>query len=327
MTILKAAFSFICLLLFFDGLFSQEVKIITVPANVPIEEGKTKEVLIANLSKDEIYRIPFLYLVDNNFYLACENPARVLKMSPTGKIIGQLGREGQGPGEFIWIGEIKPFKDKIAIIESKLQKLVFYDKNLQYHSEFRFHSYFNGFVVDKGSNYIFYGNPSLEYYFYYYSEEGKFKGKFGKTVNNNYKNFCFDSVRYAMVLENETGMWACFKNRYDLRYYKNKKLHVEIKEMKGYFRGEEQIIGGRKIFMYTDRSLILARNNHLLYYIYLIEPKIFCDIFDLDSLSLLRRIKFDKNYRQVCHYSDNVFFGLAYDKNEDNDVLFFKIEL
>jgi hypothetical protein len=41
-------------------------------------------------------------------------------------------------------------------------------------------------------------------------------------------------------------------NRYDLRYYKNGRLAVEIKNRRNFFASDEKDYGGQKIKSYTD---------------------------------------------------------------------------
>lgn len=309
--------------------FSQNVKVIHIPDDVTIEEKAARETLVHNLSQEEIYNSLSLNVIDGFIYLDMEKPVEIIKLNLKGKVVKRVGRRGQGPGDLIWISRIEEFKGNIAVLDSKNQKVAIFNKELEFIREFKLTLPFFGFLVDNQNRFIFYSNASSDHYFTLYTENCKFINKFAKTLTSRAeyrKTFNFDSVRYTLYIPEEDGIWACFKNRYDLRYYEKTKLSVEIKERKGFFKGERQNMGGREIVLHLDRAVHLARFKSQLFYFYRIDKNLFCDIFNLSDYRLQRRVKFKRNYRHVAHYKDNIFYALGYDTNDEQDLLLFKLE-
>jgi hypothetical protein len=311
-------------------ILSQNVKVIHIPDDVKIEENTAREILVHNLSREEIYRSLSLNVIDGFIYLDMEKPVEIIKLNLKGKTVKRAGGRGQGPGEFIWISGIREFKGNIAVLDTKTQKMVIFNKNLELIREFKLTLPFFGFLVDNNNRFIFYGNASSDHYFTVYTQDGKFTNKFAKTLTSRaeYRKILnFDSVRYTLYIPGEDGIWTCFKNRYDIRYYRKTKLSVEIKEKKGFFKGERQNIGGREIVLHLDRAVHLARSNSQLFYFYRLDDNLFCDIFNLSDYQLQRRIRFKMNYKHVAHYRDNIFYALGYDTNDEEDLLLFQLEL
>jgi hypothetical protein len=307
----------------------REAKIVFIPDDVKIEENAARETLVHNLSREEIYKSLSLNVIDGFIYLDMEKPVEIIKLNLKGKTIKRAGRRGQGPGELIWISGIREFKGNIAVLDTKTQKVVIFNKSLEFIREFKLTLPFFGFLVDNNNRFIFYGNASSDHYFTVYTQNCKFTNKFAKTLTSRaeYRKILnFDSVRYTLYIPEEDGIWACFKNRYDLRYYRKTKLSVEIKEKKGFFKGERQNIGRREIVLHLDRAVHLARSNSQLFYFYRLDHNLFCDIFNLSDYLLQRRIIFKTNYKYIAHYKDNIFYALGYGTNDEQDLLLFQLE-
>jgi hypothetical protein len=309
--------------------FSKNVKVIHISDNVIISENAAKETFVHNLSKEEIYKSLSLYVIGGAIYLDIEKPVEVIKLSLKGKTENRFGRRGQGPGDLIWISCIREFNENICILDTKNQKVAIFNKRLEFIREFKLNLPFFGFIVDNKNRFIFYGNASLNKYFALYTKNCKFIKYFAKitTSRDEYRKILnFDSVRYTLYIPEEDGIWACFKNRYDLRYYEKMDLSVEIKARKGFFKGERKNSGGREIIIYLDRAVHIARQKNNLFYFYRIDDNLFCDIFDLDNYLFQRRIKFEKNYRYIAHFKENIFYAIGYDTNDEQDLLLFKLE-
>ncbi|NIM12411.1 MAG: hypothetical protein GTO45_09880 [Candidatus Aminicenantes bacterium] len=142
------------------------------------------------------------------------------------------------------------------------------------------------------------------------------------------KILLFDYISNTLYIPEENGIWVSFRNRYDLRYYKDEKLLVEIKAKKFFFSGEEQERMGRKFMYYKDRSVLLAKLKDELLYFYKKDNQFFCDVFNLsNNYQLKRRIKFPVRwYPRLAHHKGYTFYGLRFD-NEREHVLLERIKI
>ena len=310
-------------------LLPQSVRIVRIPDEVKAVENEVVEVYAHNMSGEEIYRAHRMYISNNYIYLASDKPVEMIKLSLNGEVVGRVGRKGQGPGEFLFIFGIYGFGKNIYILDTRIQKLVIYNDGLEFVKEYKLRERYSYCLIDNKKSFVLYGRPSADYYFSVYSERLKFLRYFGRSMtsaSDNMKKFSFDLVRYAVYVQEEDGIWACFKNRYDLRYYKQEKLIAEIKAKTGFFSGKEQDNFGRKYMEYKDKSLHLAKDNNRLYYLYNKDNRTYCDIFDLSDYKLMQRLKFAFKYIRIVYHKENTFYALRYDKNEDRDVLFVRLK-
>jgi hypothetical protein len=115
-----------------------EAKIVyIIPDDVKIEENTASETLVHNLSQEEIYQSLRLNVIDGFIYLEMEKPVEIIKLNLKGKTVKRASRRGQGPGELIWISGIREFKGNIAVLDTKTQKVVIFNKNLELIREFK----------------------------------------------------------------------------------------------------------------------------------------------------------------------------------------------
>jgi radical SAM protein with 4Fe4S-binding SPASM domain len=180
----------------------------------------------------EIYDFLSIYVIDENIYITNWTPRELVKLSLQGKLLGRAGRQGQGPGEFLWMETVYEFEGNIALLDSRRFVLMLYTKTLKFIREMRLKKHKMGFMVDKENNFIFFGSRQRDFYFEKYSKDMVPIEYFGPSVSSrsSWKNRkLFDDVRCALYVPEENGIWAAFKDRYDIRYYKNQKLAVEIK--------------------------------------------------------------------------------------------------
>ena len=66
-----------------------------------------------------------IYLLPDGFLLADKQNARLFRYSADGKFINTIGRRGNGPGEFIRIGDVQIIEDQIHMYDNSGQELVF----------------------------------------------------------------------------------------------------------------------------------------------------------------------------------------------------------
>ncbi len=318
------------LLLGVQQILAQNVKTVYIPDNIKAEENSAKETFVHNLSDEKIFVSGAIYAIDDKIYFLNKNPLEIIKLTLQGKVLIRNKNYGEGPGEFLQLFGLRAYNGDIVVQDCKAHKMIFYTKNLEFKKEFRFRDQFLNFFINKKNEFVLCNNSRMAYYFVVINETGKVIRKFGKAITSpaeKRKMILFDTVSFITYLPGKDGIWASFRNRYDLRYYEKEKLVLEIKAKKGYFKAEEQEVMGRKYLRYVDRAVHIAREKDRLYFYYRKDKKIYCDIFNLNNYRLLRRVKFKINYRHITHHKNNVFYALAYEKNEDQELLLFKLEV
>lgn len=320
-------------MLVFSGahaLLPKGTKTITIPGEIKEETHTARETLVRNLSEVEIYEYFSLFVIDESIYIANMNPAEIVMVSLQGKLLGRVGKPGQGPGEILRIDHISKFDGNIAILDSRRNALLVYTGDLKFIREVKMEAFHMGFLLAESKNFIFYGAGGGDYYFTSYTADLTLTDRFAEKKSSRserVKKKLFDAVRFALYVPQENGIWASFKNRYDLRYYKDKKLSVEIKAEKGFFSVEEKNYGGRIVAICKDaRAICLAQSGGKLYYFFRKSGTMYCDIFDTNSHRLLRRIRLKSDHRKISHFKKNIFYSLCMDESEEN-VMLFKLKL
>jgi len=331
---MKKIFVIIIVLGIFPSLTVSGANVVYIPDNVKVEENVLKATTIRNLSDIDIYRCGPINLIDDFIYLLDYDNYRVVKLSFQGKLVAQFGRKGAGPGEFMALSGISRFKKNIAVTER--YKVVICDKDLNYLKEMKLKQRFHDLISATDNRIYFYNNPSYyNYYFTIYTEGFKPLKKFGiknpnakeKIITHiNYK-LSWDIVCKTLYVPEEKGIWVSFSNRYDLRYYKDEKVVVDIKSKRQIYSSYEDEFSGVKVKMYSDYSLLIARHENLLYYCYKLGDNRFCDVFDLSkNFRLHRRLKFPFPYKQLVLSNGSIFYGLRYDP-DGKEVFFDRIQI
>ena len=312
------------------NLAAQQVKTYYVPKDVKIEENVAKETVVHNLSEEELYRFGPIYIIDGFIYFQNRKPYEIVKLTLQGKAVLRNRNQGTGPGEFKFHADMRPYKDKIADLDDGSRKIIIFTKDLEFLREFKVVNHYMGFFVRNENEFVFFSGTDLDSYFFVHDSMGKFLRKFGKRVTTKEENdrmFLFDSVRCIHYIPESDGIWASFKNRYDLRYYEKEKFKLEIKGPKGYFKSKDEDYGGRKVRMFSDRAVYLSKVKDRLFFFYWKDGALLVDLFDLNNYRLVRRIKFRVVYQCVTHYNGNVFYALGYSNNEEQDLLLYKLEI
>lgn len=316
-----------------------KVKVVHLPDEIKVEKNVAKETVVRNLTEEaELFKTHPFFLIDGFIYMFKRKPAELIKFTNDGKIVGRVGREGQGPGEFGSVWAISKYNGNLALLDSKRLKLIIYSKNLEYLNEFKLPKMYMGFWVDRKNRFVFYSeaNSMADFYFSVYKENFQFLNAFGETraspFSGDVRKYLgnLDSVENHVIIPEEDGIWCSFKNRYNLRYYLNEKLTIEIKAHENYFKRKEEIVRGITYVSYNDRSLQLCRHKNILYHFFRLDKNRYCDLFDLRTHLLLRRIQFEKKYSRMVHSSEKTFYGLAYqleESGEDKDIVLVKIVL
>ena len=310
-----------------------EAKTIYIPENIAIEENAIQVTPIRNLSEAEIYHTFSIDVIAGFIFITDYRTPCIIKLSPQGEIMARFGGKGQGPGESPKFHGVSGFKENIAVLGRN--KVIICSRDLKYLSEKRLEQFFIGFIVSTDNQVYFYNNPSYEnYYFSVYNQDFKFVKKFGiknpdfkekKITMQNYKP-SMDTIRCVHYVPEENGIWVSFRDRYDLRCYKNERVVVDIKTKKPFFASKDEVFSGEKITAYTDHSDLITKQDNQLYHFYVKNEQLFCDVFDLNgSYRLLRRIKFPYRYR-LAHSHESIFYGLRVDK-DTGDIYLNKLKI
>jgi hypothetical protein len=303
-----------------------EVKVVYIPDKIDVEENAVEAETIANMSEIDIYRCCPIYVIDDFIYITETSTPRVVKLSYQGKLISQFGRKGQGPGESSRFIGLSKFKENIAVMGN--YKVIICNKDLKYLREIKLKQMFTGLILATNNKIYFYDNPTyFNYYFTVYSEDFKYLKRFGiknpkakkKKIDFRHYTLSWDIIRNTLYVPEENGIWVSFRNRYDIRYYKDEKVVVDIKSKKQMFAASEEESMGIKTKMYTERSILIAKHENQLYYCYTQGDNIICDVFNLsENYHLYRRFKFPFFYRALAHATASIFYGLRYDADREN---------
>ena len=249
-----------------------EAKIVYIPDKINVEDDSVQATIIVNMSEIEIYKCYPIYIIDDFIYIADMSNHRVVKLSYQGKVISQFGRKGQGPGESSRFIGLSKFKENIAVIGK--YKVIICNKDLKFLREIRLKERFHDLILSTNNKIYFYNNPSyFNYYFTVYTEDFKYLKRFGikdpkakkKEIDFRHYTYSWDIIRGTLYVPGENGIWISFRNRYDIRYYKDEKVVVDIKSKKQMFAANEEEFMGIKTKMYTDRSILIAKHENQLY--------------------------------------------------------------
>jgi len=309
------------------ALLQGETKIVYIPDKINIEANAAHATTIRNVSEIGIYRTNNIYFIDDFIYISDFLTPQVIKLSLQGKVVGRFGRKGEGPGESKNFLEVCKFKENLAVIGYR--KLIICNKELQFQKEIRLKHFYTGLFLTVDNKVFFYNTqPNSDYYFSVYTDDFEFLDNFGlkninpkknKTGNNKFYSL-WDRVQNTLYLPQKNGFWVSFRDRYGLRFYKDKTLVVDIKAKKPVFTSTEQEMMGKKFtFSATDWPRLIAEQQNQLYYFFKKGGSLFCDVFDLsDNYRFLHRLKVPFVYRNLTHVNDYIFYGLRYDENKEN---------
>lgn len=309
--------------------FPQAVKDIHIPKDIEIDEGAFKATFISNLSEAGIYQYTGIHVADEFIYIGSDKQQELFCFNLQGELIAKIDTKGQGPGSFSICMGLKPYKGNIAFMSPFDFKIVILNKELEFIKQIKLRKSYMSFIVNNKNEFICNTMGSFsENYFDVYDENGNFLRQFGEiqtTLSDERRMRSFDSVGGTVYIPEEDGLCVRFRNRYDLQYFEKEKLVAEIKEKKGYFKAEEREQMGRKYLSYLDRGLNIVRIKDKLYYFYYKDNTVYLDIFDIGTFRLIKRIKYKKNYGEMTHYRENVFYAIKY--NEDYEVELYKLEI
>jgi hypothetical protein len=322
----------ICLLLLGSFLFSENHERIKIPDNIKIEENGFNEILIKNLSDDEeIYYAIGITIIDENIFIGNAKPVEIVKLNLKGETVQRGGKEGRGPGEFVYCLCPKEVNNKLVFFDIH-NKLIFYTTDLKFIKEFKLPIYAGDYIFNNKDEFIFPQNYSARHgkYFGVYTINGKFLRSFGKRKigfdakkHNADKAFCM-----AYDLKKD-GLWVAFGNRYDLNYYEHERVKIEICEKKDFFKEfkTKEENSGEIYTDYTGRPLKLEVVKDKLFYFFRKDKQYFCDIFNKNNYTIKKRIKLKNHYRRITYYKNHIFYATCMGSDNKDEVRLYRLEL
>ncbi len=164
-------------------LLAKGVKTVVLPVDIKIEENVVKETVVCNLSEEDIFRANAIYFIDGFLYALNMKPIGVIKLTPEGKVVKRLKKNGRGPGEFVDLSEIRIFNNNVALLDPSSRKVLFYTKNFEYVNEFRVINPYLDFQINNNNELVFHDDTS-SYYFSVHNTHGKLLRRFGKRVTS-----------------------------------------------------------------------------------------------------------------------------------------------
>ncbi len=309
----------------------ENVKIVKIPKDTAIEKQDFRETFIRNLCEDEeIFQVMSITICDNFIFLLSAKPVGIYKLDLQGKTIAKSGREGEGPGEFVFPGNLNHFKNHI-VFHDLLRKVLFYSLEPDFIKEVKLPIFSMELFVNNEDHFVMSTTriTQSDKYFRVYSQDGKLLRSFGeKDLESNPKN-SFDYIFSAGYDPAKDGIWAALGNCYNLLYFEKEKLKAEIREKKDFFREFEKKDekSGRKFTELTGRPIKIIVEKEKIFYFYKKDNKFYCDIFNKNNYKLLRRIKLERYYRRMAHYKEGIFYGIYRGLKGEEDHQLYRLEL
>ncbi len=328
---MKKLLSIVILLSMTFLMLTGEVKIINVPEKVTVETDGFNEVFVRNLAEEGLFRIFGIALLDDHIFILNAKPVGLYKLDLQGKTIGKAGRPGEGPGEFRDPVTLKKFRGKLLCLDF-FTKIVFYDRELKFLKEKKFPTVFMDLAENNEGKIIlpFRQVSQTDKYFVLYSKDLKLLRHFGnRQVQKKQKKMSKDFVFNLAYDPENDGIWAAFGDRYDLSYYEEEKLKVEIREKNGCYKSikvKDKKTGIMETVI-TGRPIKLDIIKEKIYYFYRKDKDLFCDIFNKNSCKLMRRIKFERFYRRIAHHKNGIFYAIYSGLENDEDYQLCRLEL
>jgi len=185
-----------------------------IPGGVPGGEINEKEIYLdrpQRISSGESGQV----------YFSCMGSHSIFKFNDEGRFIREIGRAGQGPGEFQGPNHVVPWRDKLIVLDNFSRKIQILDSEGKYLSSFIIQSTYWDLVVSKSG--LIYAAPLLHSYpgkketalIHVYDQQGELTLTFGTPKINN--STVFNMVRLAIDHKNE--IYAAYTHWPEIRKY------------------------------------------------------------------------------------------------------------
>jgi len=226
-----------------------------------------------------------------NIYIVSRGDHEIQKFDITGRMIGRIGREGQGPGEFRGPTQVVPWNDKIVVMDNYNRKFQIFNRNGEYEDGFLL-TKFGGFDFTISKDGIILMSPYQEVtddsrLIHSFSLEGYSLGTFGKPMEVNGNRSLHNETKLAFNDEDE--LFVAFRNLAVVRKYslKGELLgsyeieHKKIQENALFNRTAPPAEGGGTQVMRAIDDIHILNNKVFLFFNKHKTPKF--EILELDE--------------------------------------------
>lgn len=313
----------LCFLLLQPWLLAAEDLVKIQVAERQISQSGIKEIFLRNLAEEEEIYFPTSIEVSNNHLFFTNNkPLQLVKTDLAGKTIATGGLEGEGPGEFASCFSIRKNGDKLVFADFFLKKILTYSTRLRYINEFKLSFFSSDLVINQKREIIICLGLGTDQknYLGVFDQTGIPLRRFGER-KYNFTNAKSNPDRiFCLAYDSEKNeLWGALLHRYELRCYRGTTLRAVINEKEDFFRKykKKDQATGRILTEYRGKPLNLQIMGNKLLYFYRLDIRCFCDIFDRQTLQIVRRIRLKNFYWKTSRYNNETLYAINHGNHQD----------
>jgi len=182
-----------------------------------------------NKDKDLFYKPRRIRIVDNKVYVLDFGNNRIIALNKAGEVEKEIGKEGQGPGEFLMPYDFTiNSNNEIIVLDEGNSRIQILDMNGNYLHSFRIVSSSSRPEIECDSrNNIYLNNPHTEFLFEVYLRDGKKIQSFGEMIKYTNPLAYRKQNMVSFTIDDKDNIYAVFPSGV-IRKYKNYKLLKEV---------------------------------------------------------------------------------------------------
>ncbi|NOZ12457.1 MAG: 6-bladed beta-propeller [Acidobacteria bacterium] len=147
---------------------------------------------------------------DANIYVVDQGNHRVQVFNRKGKFLRTIGREGQGPGEFMMPIAGGCFRDKVFVADEKTQRILVFDrKNGTHLYDFKLSGTPSDFCITRSGDLLVGYMSSNGKIIHRYSTNGDYMYSFG-ALDNKYKMLMYFNKICTLSLDKEENLYVSY---------------------------------------------------------------------------------------------------------------------
>lgn len=330
---IKAIFIIFFLFSLFQGCsHKQEMS----PLNISFE----KDLEIGIEEGDENYMFAGVIDVEvdtkENIYVLDWKNCTIKKYDKSGKFVCNIGKKGQGPGEYsaILVDSCLDRNDRLYVLE--LRKVHIFDHQGKFIHSFVPDFFPHSIVVDGADKIILVGLFKGRI-FHEYNLEGKYLDSFGKPFSipeKLRKIYANEKTTYPfnVYLSEDGRIFACNPFKYEIDIYQNKKLVKKILRKAAYYKLPKLIKNekGKEDYLSTYVRIFGSNNYVFIWYgteveKYMLAQTRYLDIYDKEDISFLGTIQIKERGRPCMIRNNRMYFNIYSDESDFPMVTRYKI--
>ncbi len=313
---------YMAIVLFLCAAAFPESKELVIPDGIQVVKENINESMLKNLSDIDIYQPIDIQVIDNFIVIGNGKPSEIIKLDLNGNVLIRKGKEGRGPGEFIFPLAPRKVGNGIVFIDIN-NKIIFCDMDLNFVKEIKLPLVTRDMIVLNDKFFVVPERFGSEFYLCRYSFKGDLIKKFGKKENPyGPKNELSRYNRPRLLAYDKTRdiIWCDNMAKYELRSFTDKGckdvIQPETEIFKSYKAFDKDL--GAKVIEIDARSIRIVCSENNLYHFFHKKKVVYLDIFNLKPMSHARRIMLKNKYKFIAHIGKNEFFGISEDEEGDN---------